>query len=259
MTRRRHPRTGEHLRRAAELATRPLAHGLDYAWVAATAATSARGMLRRDGWRPALHASPDGVDDAGAAPVILLPGVYESWHMLARVGRALAGARHPVGVVPDLGLNARTVADGAAATTAFLAGLDLTGVVLVAHSKGGLVGKAAMLGPEGHRVAGMVAIATPWRGSRWAQAFPPRSVVGGLRPSAPDLVSLARRTEVDARIVSLAPAWDPHVPGGSYLHGATNVRLAERGHFRPLGSPAVHALVARHVARLSGRPAARPD
>ena len=33
--------------RALELTTRPLAHGLDYAWVALTAARSAGGLLRR--------------------------------------------------------------------------------------------------------------------------------------------------------------------------------------------------------------------
>ncbi|MGC5627398.1 esterase/lipase family protein [Georgenia sp. Z1344] len=234
-------------RRGAELLTRPLAHGLDYAWVAATAARSAGGLLRRDRWRPGTSAGTD----TAAAPVLLLPGVYESWHMLARVGRAIVDAGHPVGVVPDLGLNGRPVADGARRTADHLARLGLRGVVLVAHSKGGLVGKATMLGPEGHRVAGLVAVATPWRGSVWARAFPPRSAVGALSPRGPDLVRLAGRTDVDSRIVSLAPAWDPHIPGGSFLPGARNVRLRERGHFRPLGSPAVHALVVAHVRLLA--------
>ncbi|MGO1583204.1 MAG: esterase/lipase family protein [Actinomycetaceae bacterium] len=203
-------------------------------------------MLRRDGWRPG---TPEG---GGATPVVLLPGVYESWHMLARVGRAVADAGHPVAVIPDLGLNDRPVLDGARRTAAHLAALDLDRVVLVAHSKGGLVGKAVMLGPEGRRVAGLVSVATPWRGSLWARAFPPWSVVGALRPAHPDLARLAARTEVDARIVSLNPAWDPHIPGGSFLPGARNVPLRERGHFRPLGSRAVHDLVVEHVRRLAG-------
>lgn len=243
--------------RALELTTRPLAHGLDYAWVGLTSVRSAGALLRRGTWRPGRPLAPGGGDGSGdptaAALVVLLPGVYESWHMLARLGRSLSRRGHRVVVVPGLGLNDRPIGEGARRTAAYLDAEDLTGVVLVAHSKGGLIGKATMLGPQGHRVAGLVAVATPWRGSVLARAFPPRSVVGALRPSHPDLVDLASRTDVDARIVSLAPAWDPHIPGGSHLPGALNIALRERGHFRPLGSRAVHDLVDTHVRRLAAR------
>lgn len=45
---------------------------------------------------------------------------------------------------------------------------DLTNVVLVAHSTGGLIGNFVMLDSVGH-IAGMIAVATPSLGSGWAR------------------------------------------------------------------------------------------
>src|SRR5690606_23294972 len=142
----------------------------DYAYVAARQVAGVLGARR----------PPSG--PGGGAPVVLLPGVYETWRLLGPLATALARAGHPVHAVPGLGYNRRPVADAADRTAAFRDEADLQGVVLVAHGKGGLVGKRVMLSPAGSRVAGMVAVATPFRGSRYARyllgrtlrAFSPR-------------------------------------------------------------------------------------
>lgn len=41
---------------------------------------------------------------------------------------------------------------------------------------------------------------------------------------------------MNSRIVSIFAAFDPHIPEGSHLEGATNVRLPIAGHFRVLAS-----------------------
>ncbi|GAA4418089.1 hypothetical protein GCM10023169_07230 [Georgenia halophila] len=168
-------------------------------------------------------------------PVLLLPGIYETWRFLEPLGHHVAEAGHPVHVVPALGVNRRRVDDAARRVARYLENHDLTDVVLVAHSKGGLIGKTVMLGPSGGRVAGMVAVATPWEGSVYAGYFPPGSAVRHLAPSDRRLRRLARERAVNARIVAVAPAWDPHIPGSGALPGARRtVRLAGSGHFRVL-------------------------
>src|SRR5690606_6407410 len=121
-----------------------------------------------------------------------------------------------------------------------LAEHDLGDAVLLAHSKGGLAGKLAMLGPEASRIRGMLAVATPFGGSRYARLMLPRTL-RALSPRDPSIVSLAGQRRVNARIVSVYAGFDPHIPEGSELPGARNVRLETGGHFRVLIHPQVFA------------------
>lgn len=183
------------------------------------------------------------------APVVLLPGIYETWEFLSPVADALARAGHPVHAVEGLGHNRRPIPEAAQVTAAYLEEADLLGVVLVAHSKGGLIGKQVMLSPSGERVAGMVAIATPFAGSRWARYMVGRAL-RSFRVNDPVLLALARELAVNARITAIYPHFDPHIPETVHLPGARNVELPLSGHFRPLGQPSLVNLVAREVARL---------
>lgn len=193
---------------------------------------------------------------AGRAPVLLLPGVYETWRFLEPLAAHLAGAGHPVHVLGALGVNRRPVLDGAARAGEYLEEHDLSNVVLVAHSKGGLIGKALMLADGGARVAGMVTVATPWEGSVYARLFPPGSAVRHFSPRDRHILALAREREVNARIVAVAPAWDPHIPGTGELPGARRtVRLTGSGHFRVLGDADLREAVLTAVDEL-GHPAA---
>ncbi|WP_265521489.1 esterase/lipase family protein [Oerskovia flava] len=214
-----------------------------WAW-AADYAYAARRQLRRVFSRAGLP-----VGDGGRAPVVLLPGVYETWHFLEPVARELARGGYRVSTVPGLGDNRRPVADAAGRVARYLEEQDLRDVVLVAHSKGGLVGKQVMVSGSGHRVAGMVAIATPFRGSRWA-----RYVVGrtlrAFAPGDPVLRALALELDVDRRITAVYPQFDPHIPETGSLPGARNVELPLAGHFSPLGTRLLVRTVVDEVARL---------
>lgn len=74
---------------------------------------------------------------------------------------------------------------------------------------------------------------------------------GGLRPSDPTIMALAARTDVNDRIVSIYPSFDPHIPAGSELEGAVNVPVRAMGHFRILEDAEVLDAVEGAVA---GRP-----
>jgi hypothetical protein len=110
----------------------------------------------------------------------------------------------------------------------------LTGAAIVAHSKGGLIGKYAMLQSETYpRVERMVAICSPFSGSHYARF----AVTPSLRAFSPTdaTMQLLREESVNERITSVYGTFDPLIPAGSILPGARNIRLDIPGHFRILG------------------------
>ncbi|WP_019181315.1 esterase/lipase family protein [Microbacterium yannicii] len=222
--------------------------------------------------------------DAGLPEVLLLPGVYEHWTFLRPLGDALSDAGHRVRVVHGLGVNRRGIPDTADKLGRLLERLPppAAGRVLVAHSKGGLIGKhllirsgaagdaareaaaggdaadaaASATPPSGGRplgLLGLVAVATPFGGARRARLFVDPSIRAFL-PGDETIVRLGRDTSVNGRIVSVFGPFDPHIPEGSALDGATNVEVATPGHFRVLGSAATHRAVLDGIALL-----ARPE
>ncbi|RMB61868.1 esterase/lipase family protein [Tessaracoccus antarcticus] len=196
---------------------------------------------------------PIGTADCAPIPVVLLPGILERWIYMAPMGRFLASQGHPVHVVATLGWNISSLEDSVERCLQFFSDKDIHGAVLVAHSKGGLIGKSLLLDPRlGDGAVGLVAVATPFAGSTLGgplQRLPflQRSPLGLFTPTNLELGRLSEERDVNSRIVSLAPAWDQMIPGGSRLEGATNVLLEGRGHFRPVDDPAVWGQVHTHV------------
>jgi alpha-beta hydrolase superfamily lysophospholipase len=195
----------------------------------------------------------DAADYLGGRPgmrdVLVLPGIWETWRFLLPIVERLHDAGHPVHAVTALRGNGATVDAGADVVASYLRDHDLRDVLLVAHSKGGLIGKEVMLRAEsGPRVRGMLAISTPFSGSVYARYLPIRSL-RAFSPDDPTTVRLAADRRVDARITSVWAAFDPHIPRGSGLAGAAgNVRVGDGGHFRILRNPEVLRLVDRFAA-----------
>lgn len=181
---------------------------------------------------------PDRYDGGERRPVLIIPGVYENWRFMLPLIEGLHDAGHPVHVLPDLGHNVRPIAEGALAVRHFLEIKNLRGVAVVAHSKGGLIGKLAMtreLAGQA-RIAVVVAIGTPFGGARLAR-YLPWPALRPLIPGHSSLVELAGAQAVNERVVSIYSTFDPHIPEGSELPGATNIPLPLPGHFRILARP----------------------
>ncbi|RKT35872.1 hypothetical protein DEU34_0377 [Microbacterium sp. AG1240] len=188
---------------------------------------------------PAMFLSGD------RTPIVVLPGVYETWKFMQPLIEELHGRGHPVHVIDLLRRNERPVVEMAERVTEYLEQHDLSDVVLMAHSKGGLVGKQAMaFGPAAGRVRGMLAVATPFGGSSYARLMVLAPTLRIFSPRDATIRALARETAVNARIVSVYGRFDPHIPEGSELAGAKNVRLETGGHFRILAHPRVLAELA---------------
>ena len=169
-----------------------------------------------------------------ACPVVIIPGVYETWKFLQPLITRVHDAGHPVYVVDRLSWNLASVPDAARHVADLIATQRLEDVVLLAHSKGGLIGKFVMVGHDADaRIAGMIAVAAPFSGSTYARYM----LSPSLRSFAArneHIVGLNANTETNRRITSIFARFDPHIPEGSALAGARNIEIDTGGHFRLL-------------------------
>ncbi len=228
---------------------------------------AALGWMARDyayaGWRQlaVFGARREPADwrtgDLEKPQVVLLPGVYEHWSFLRGLGDALNADGHRVVVVHGMRVNRKPIAETAARVARALARVapPLAGRVIVAHSKGGLIGKHVLVDDEGEQlgVRGVVAICTPFAGARRARLFGDPSI-RALLPSDETIVMLGNAASVNGRIVSIFGTFDPHVPDGAALEGAINVRVPVPGHFRLLDAPETLQAVRDGIAMLTQDP-----
>jgi pimeloyl-ACP methyl ester carboxylesterase len=195
---------------------------------------------------------PAHYSDGDRQPVLLLQGVYETWQFLRPIGDRLNALGHPVHLVQELGYNRRPIVPTAELVARLLVERELERVIIVGHSKGGLIGKQLMVTDAvAGRIDRMVAINSPFSGSRLAR-FAPGATLRAFAPTDPVLGNLARNLEANSRIVSIFSRFDPDIPEGSRLDGAVNVELPISGHFRPLDQAALLAAVERAVERPQG-------
>lgn len=211
-------------------------------------------------------------------PVILLPGLLEKWGFMKNLGDYLSRQGHPVHIVPQLGYNIVDIPSAAKTVQFFLRHLlpgkkhsipllpekaqlirelidrhALDRVVFVAHSKGGLIGKYYMVHHNhDNRVKGLVAVATPFNGSKLAKLVPHDSF-REMREGQKILHDLEVHKAVNQRIVSIFPKFDNHIwaKDASYLEGAENICLDTHGHHKVLFNKETKLLIVKAVEKLS--------
>ncbi len=216
----------------------------------------------------------------GKVPVILIPGILGRWSFMKHLGDNISLQGHPVYIVPELGNNiysvptsAKTlrslivhiipkighlppkVSRGAETVRKLIEKQNLSGAVLVAHSKGGLIGKYLLAHHNmDHRVLGMVAIATPFSGSAMAKLIPHDSFKE-LRTDSEIIQDLEKHHAANGRIISIIPEYDNHVwaERGSFLEGAAeNIEVSVMGHHKVLFSRMVVQTVLHSIEKIAG-------
>lgn len=199
----------------------------------------------------------------GEDTVVLIAGLATNWRFMWQLGDVLAHAGFRVEVLPQLGRMTADVSDLATEVTRALRASERDRpVVLVTHSKGGLVAKRVLLrDPECELVAGAVTLSAPFQGAVAARMVRGefrllRNVVK-LRPGTPSTLELAGRAEANSRIVTISPLIDEIVGKRGPLPGARNIAVSVIGHNRLLAMPRVQQLVVREARRLIPSSSAR--
>lgn len=214
----------------------------------------------------------------GKVSVILVPGILGKWGFMKNLGDKISLAGHPVYIVPELGYNVYSipssakmlrsvvshifsnkghttpdVSRGAKSVKNIIEKHKLEGVVLVAHSKGGLIGKYLLAHQNSdNKVLGMVSIATPFSGSAMAKLLPLDPIRELLKDSKV-LIDLEKHNEVNHKIISIYPEYDNHVwsENGSRLDGAHNIEVPVRGHHRVIFDKKVQDIVLKSIEKIT--------
>ncbi|MDB5167687.1 MAG: alpha/beta hydrolase [Candidatus Saccharibacteria bacterium] len=195
--------------------------------------------------------TPEQYKTPGSKPIILIPGVYESWRFVRPIANLLHLHGYDVHVVDRLGYNRGTVEEMAEMVKDYITKHHLQKVMIVSHSKGGLIGKYLLTAIKQRGIVdGLIALNAPFSGSWYAYVLPFRSLRIFI-PNSKILTLLAIDQISNSRIVSIYGKFDPHIPGGSRLEGAKNIQLNTYGHFRIINDPVVHRAILKSIALLS--------
>ena len=180
-------------------------------------------------------------------PIILIPGIYERWHFMKPIADALHEAGYPVHVVQKLGYNRGRIDQMAARVRQYMDEQGIERCIIVAHSKGGLIGKYLLARYNGdNAVVRVIALNSPFSGSVYAYLTPLRSL-REFTPTSRIVTELLANHLVNRKITSIYGRFDPHIPKGSFLDGADNIQLDVMGHFRIMSSPTVRRAVLASV------------
>ncbi|MDB5187267.1 MAG: hypothetical protein JWM07_739 [Candidatus Saccharibacteria bacterium] len=183
--------------------------------------------------------------------IILIPGIYERWQFMKPVATLLYRHNYDVHVIEGLGYNRHSVEDMAEIVRTYIESGELKAYVLIAHSKGGLIGKYLLANYNAdHKIKKLIALNTPFSGSRYAYLF---LLIKSLRmfiPNSSILKSLSKNQSVNQSIVSIYGKFDPHIPGGSRLEGAKNIQLDTHGHFRIMNDRVVHQAILKELEQI---------
>jgi len=193
----------------------------------------------------------------GKIPVIILPGVFGRWAFMKPLGDHISLLGHPVYIVPKLGNNLKDIPTSAKKVYEVIEENNLKNVVIVAHSKGGLIGKYLMAHEDKeNRVKGLIAIATPFHGSRAAKLIP-HPGTWELSHNSEMIKNLESQTEVNKKIVSIIPLYDNHVwhSKGSFLEGAKeNIQVEATGHHKVAADKKVWESILEEIDKFTDSP-----
>lgn len=187
---------------------------------------------------------------AGKRPVILIPGVLEKWNFLKEIADELSAKGYPVYTVDELERNTKDIPCSAKLVSKFIDKKNLENVIIVAHSKGGLIGKYILaFYNSDEKIKKMISIATPFGGSNMVRFVPYKFL--GLSPTSDTVKLLQNQNDVNCKIVSIFGIFDNHVwPLESCrLEGAKNIQVEAFGHHKILADKKVIKIVADEISK----------
>lgn len=199
------------------------------------------------------------------SPIILIPGILGKWSFMKELGDRISLLGHPVYVIPRLRYNTLNIPESAKIVRELIDGIITErrkktdngknqNIVLVAHSKGGLVGKYVLVHHNHEKaINGLVAIATPFSGSSLTKIIPHKSFKE-LSENSEIIRELETKNNVNKRVISIFPEFDNHVwsEKGSFLNGAMeNIKVNTKGHHKIIFDKNAQNKIIESIEKLS--------
>lgn len=170
--------------------------------------------------------------------VILIPGFGATWNFLLTVGNLANSCGYKVHRVKKIDINHYSIVHNLSSLKSCIEKNNLSRVILVGHSKGGIIGCLALNDKElSKSVAKVITVAAPFGGTQKAEKFQRFFHLSELRPNSRFLKSLRnlgpKKLE---KIFNFYPVVDnvviPH--HRLILKGAHNFEVPVSGHTRIL-------------------------
>jgi triacylglycerol lipase len=183
--------------------------------------------------------------------IILIPGLHEKWQFLKTVADPISLTGCPVYIVEQLGYNTKAIDDSAKLIRELIDEKNLNNIIIIAHSKGGLIAKYLLaFANKDERIKKVIAIATPFHGSQLAE-FIPTKVYKELGPKSSMIEKLNSQTAVNQQIISIFGKFDNHVwPTESCrLEGAENIQVDVYGHHKILFDEQVRKIILDEIKK----------
>lgn len=190
----------------------------------------------------------------GKNPVIIIPGYLARWAVMKSISDDVSKLGHPVYVLPHLGNNMKDIPSSAKIVYDLISEKNLKNVIIVGHSKGGLIGKYLMVHfDKDQKVVGMITIGTPHMGSNLASYF--KFIKSNeFHPTHQIIKELTGYPEVNKRIITISASFDNFVwhENKTILNGALdNLHVAVAGHNRLIFDNEVKEKVIASIEKLS--------
>ena len=199
-----------------------------------------------------MYVYPTPPKDYIKSPVVIIPGVGARWAGIKSLSDFIAKEGFSVYVVKELGDNLFEIPYSSEIVGKVIEEKDLNNVILVGHSKGGLIGKHLMINDTRKKVKGMISIASPFSGSKLANFL----VIRRWKMFAttdPLILDMQKNTDVNKRIISISPSYDTLVwhKNKSNLEGALeNLTLPLNGHLDMIYKELLHEKVIECIKKI---------
>lgn len=186
--------------------------------------------------------------------IIILQGVFNRWGFMKKMADDISSLGYSVHVLPQLGNNTKKISDTAKIVNEFIHEKDLKNIIIVGHSKGGLVGKYLLANlDEGKRVKGLVSIATPFHGTYEADRFKLLKV-NEFDPKHETIKKLNDQREVNNKIITISPSFDNvvvHEKSGTLNGAFDNLYVKVAGHHKIVFDKETKEKIIESIEKLS--------
>lgn len=186
-------------------------------------------------------------------PIILIPGINTKWQFLKIIADELSKIGHPIYIVRDLGYNRKSIHDSAKIVRNLIDKTDLKNIIILAHSKGGLIGKEILIHfNNDERVIKVIAVATPFLGSDIGKIIPDKAVKE-LSPQSDIIIKQNNIFHVNEKIISIYGMYDNHVwpTENSILQGAENIQIKVDGHHKILSNKNARHIIIQKIEEIT--------